>query len=375
MTTPNNGHILVVDDEQSAREYVVNTLSTEKYHCEAASNAEQALQKLAQNSFDLAVLDISMPGKSGIELASEIMNTYPDTAVIIATIVSEIDVAIQCMKYGATDYLVKPFDSEKLVSSIASALERRRMKLAFRNYQLSLEKMVQRENEFKTEFLHSVVHDIRTPLTAIISSSEMLEENPPSDKTQKRIVNNIQRGAWSLNRRITELINLDKIQSRRLRLKYQPLEVRTVIRHLVPQILDSFQKREQQLRIELPDSLPPVRAGRDELEQILISLLSNANRFSPGGSKIVLSARHSASRVVVQVEDSAPAITDEERSKIFDLYYRGEDIERIKRIPGLGVGLFVAKKLVELLGGEIWVNSMPGKGNIFAFSLPAVSGG
>ncbi len=72
----------------------------------------------------------------------------------------------------------------------------------------------------------------------------------------------------------------------------------------------------------------------------------------------------------MEVEDSAPAITEEERSKIFDLYYRGEDVDKIKRIPGLGIGLFVAKKMTELLGGEIWVNSRPGKGNIFAFSLP-----
>ncbi len=366
----NHESILVVDDEVTAREFVVETLLRENYQCEQAANAAEALRKMARNAYDLALLDISMPGKSGLELASEIMNKYPDTVVIMATVVAEVDIAIQCMKQGTADYLIKPFDAGKLLKSVTSALERRRMKLAFRNYQLSLERMVQKEHELKTEFLHSVAHDIKTPLTAIISSSEILGENPASATASKRIAGNIQRGAWSLNQRLTELINSDKVRSRNPKFKPQPLEIRAVIRQVVPLVLDHFKRRDQSLRIEMPDFLPLIKAGRDEVEQILISLLSNANRFSPGGSSIVLRAKQSASKVVVEVEDSAPAITEEEQSKIFDLYYRGEDIDKIKRIPGLGIGLFVAKKMTELLGGEIWVNSRPGKGNIFAFSLP-----
>jgi len=366
----NKESILVVDDEVTAREFVVARLLRENYQCEQAADAAEALRKMAGNAYDLALLDISMPGKSGLELASEIMNKYPDTVVIMATVVAEVDIAIQCMKQGAADYLIKPFDSGKLLKSVAGALERRRMKLAFRNYQLSLERMVQKEHELKTEFLDSVAHEIKTPLTAIISSSEILGENPASATASKRIAGNIQRGAWSLNQRLTELINFDKVRSRNLKFKPQPLEIRAMIRQVVPLVQDHFKTRDQSLRIEMPDFLPLIKAGRDEVEQILISLLSNANRFSPGGSSVVLRAKQSANKVVVEVEDSAPAITEEERSKIFDLYYRGEDINKIKRIPGLGIGLFVAKKLVELLGGEIWVNSRPGKGNIFAFSVP-----
>lgn len=366
----NHESILVVDDEVTAREFVVETLLRENYQCEQAADAAQALRKMARNAYDLALLDISMPGKSGLELASEIMNKYPDTVVIMATVVAEVDIAIQCMKQGAADYLIKPLDAGKLLKSVTSALERRRMKLAFRNYQLSLERMVQKEHELKTEFLDSVAHEIKTPLTAIISSSEILGEDPASATASKRIAGNIQRGAWSLNQRLTELINFDKVRSRNLKFKPQPLEIRAVIRQVVPLVLDHFKRRDQSLRIEMPDFLPLIKAGRDEVEQILISLLSNANRFSPGGSSVVLRAKQSNNEVVVEVEDSAPAITEEERSKIFDLYYRGEDVDKIKRIPGLGIGLFVAKKMTELLGGEIWVNSRPGKGNIFAFSVP-----
>ena len=368
-TATNKGSILVVDDELTAREFTVKTLVRGNYQCDEADSAKQALRKMAGNLYDLAILDIGMPGKSGLELASEIISNYPDTVVIMATVVNETNIAVQCMKQGATDYLIKPLDSDKLLKSVASALERRRMKLAFINYQLSLERMVQREHELKTEFLHSVAHDIKTPLTAIISSSEILGENPPSATTRKRIAGNIQRGAWSLNQRLSELINLDNLRSNKLAIKQQPLEIRAVIRQIVPLVLEHFKRREQSLRIKIPDYLPLIKAGRDELEQILISLLSNANRFSPNGSSIVLSVKQAANKVVVKIEDSAPAITEGERSKIFNLYYRGEDTDRIKRIPGLGIGLFVAKKLVELLGGEMWVDSIPGKGNIFAFSL------
>jgi signal transduction histidine kinase len=112
-----------------------------------------------------------------------------------------------------------------------------------------------------------------------------------------------------------------------------------------------------------------VTADRDKLEHIIYNLLSNANKYSPSGGSIILRARHCDSKVVVEVEDSAPIITNEEKERIFEPYYRGEDINRKKRIPGLGLGTTVTKNLVELHGGEIWIDSKPEKGNIFAFSL------
>jgi len=113
-----------------------------------------------------------------------------------------------------------------------------------------------------------------------------------------------------------------------------------------------------------------VEADRERVDQILSNLLSNANKFSPSGSSIAVRAKARNNSVVVQVDDSAPTITEEEKTKIFDPYYRGEDADRRARVPGIGLGLALCKQLVELHHGRIWVEAKPEGGNIFAFTLP-----
>ncbi|MCK4721825.1 MAG: ATP-binding protein [Dehalococcoidia bacterium] len=113
-----------------------------------------------------------------------------------------------------------------------------------------------------------------------------------------------------------------------------------------------------------------MKADRGKIEQVLLNLLSNANKFSPTGGNIMLRAKEVDDRIVVEVKDSAPVVTEEEKEKLFESYYRGGDADERARIPGLGLGLAISKKLVELHQGKIWVESEPGKGNSFIFSIP-----
>ena len=133
--TANQESILIVDDEESIRRLLYQKLSSEGYQCQEASNAAQALEKLNNNPIGLVVLDVMMPGKSGIQLLPEIKAAYPDTAVIMATATNDIYVAIQCMKQGAYDYITKPFDLDDVVLSVDRALEKRRLELENKVYQ------------------------------------------------------------------------------------------------------------------------------------------------------------------------------------------------------------------------------------------------
>jgi putative two-component system response regulator len=134
--------VLIVDDEPVVRRILQQRLLVEGYKCEEAGSAQEALDKLAKNSIALAILDIKMPGKSGIELLPEIKRMYPDTAVIMATAITDATIAIQCMKDGAYDYLVKPFNLDEVAISAQRALEKRRLELENRAYQQHLEEMV-----------------------------------------------------------------------------------------------------------------------------------------------------------------------------------------------------------------------------------------
>lgn len=134
--------VLIVDDEPVIRRILRQRFLAEGYHCEEASNAEEALDRLANDSAELIVLDIKMPGKSGVELLPEIKHMYPDTAVIMATAITDTTTAINCMREGAYDYVVKPFNLDEVAISAQRALEKRRLELENRAYQQHLEKMV-----------------------------------------------------------------------------------------------------------------------------------------------------------------------------------------------------------------------------------------
>jgi putative two-component system response regulator len=149
--------LLIVDDEAAIRRVLCQKLSREGYQCEEADTAEQALNTLAISPIALVMLDIKMPGKSGIELLPEIKSAYPDTAVIMATAVNDINVAIQCLKQGADDYICKPFNLEEVSLAVQRALEKRRLQLEVRDYQQFLEEKVEEQTgEMKKLFLGAI---------------------------------------------------------------------------------------------------------------------------------------------------------------------------------------------------------------------------
>jgi putative nucleotidyltransferase with HDIG domain len=149
--------LLIVDDEAAIRRLLHQKLSREGYQCEEAHDAEQILNTLETSPIALVILDIKMPGKSGIELLPEIKSGYPDTAVIMATAVTEVNVAVQCLKQGADDYICKPFNLEEVSLAVQKALEKRRLQLEIREYQQYLEERIEDQTgEIRKLFLGSI---------------------------------------------------------------------------------------------------------------------------------------------------------------------------------------------------------------------------
>jgi putative nucleotidyltransferase with HDIG domain len=155
--TKKQGRILIVDDEEVVRRLLHRKLSSEGYQCQEAGSADQALDKLRSNTVELVILDIKMPGKSGVELLPEIKASYPDTAVIMATAVTDTDTAIQCMKQGAYDYITKPFKLDEVMLGVDRALEKRRLELENRDYQQHLEQKVEEQaKRIRAAFLNAI---------------------------------------------------------------------------------------------------------------------------------------------------------------------------------------------------------------------------
>lgn len=135
--------ILIVDDERSLREVISRKLQIEGYKCESAADGSEALEKLPTQDFGLVLVDVRMPGMSGMELLAKIKNNYPDIAVMMLTAVSSMETAVESMKLGAFDYVIKPFENDDLTMRVERALERRRLTLENIAYQKSLEQLVE----------------------------------------------------------------------------------------------------------------------------------------------------------------------------------------------------------------------------------------
>jgi K+-sensing histidine kinase KdpD len=233
---------------------------------------------------------------------------------------------------------------------------------------------LQKQNDQKTEFLHTVAHEMKTPLTSLLSSSELLEECIPGDNGDivSRLVGNIKRSARSMNRRVTELVESASIQSSNIRLEAEPLSMNETVAEIASDMEYMFSGRNQTLDLHLSANKAEVYADRGRLEQIIFNLLSNASKFSPDNSEISIKVDEENGSAVVRVLDEAPVIPESERFRIFEPYYRGEDTVKLKEVPGLGIGLYVTRRLVEAHRGRVWIEENGAKGNIFAFSIPVI---
>jgi putative two-component system response regulator len=149
--------ILIVDDEEVIRELLIQKLSNEGYACQEAGNADEALDRLLDSPVDLIILDIRLPGMSGIDLLPKLRVRYPDTAVIMMTSVTDVSSAIKCMKQGAYDYIAKPFDLDEVILSISRTLDRRRLEIENREYQKSLEDKVKEQTiKIRAGFINAI---------------------------------------------------------------------------------------------------------------------------------------------------------------------------------------------------------------------------
>jgi PAS domain S-box-containing protein len=219
----------------------------------------------------------------------------------------------------------------------------------------------------RVEFTHALVHELKTPLTPIMSSSELLVSGL-KEEPWLSVAHNIHRGAANLNRRIDELLDLARGEIGMLRLKPARVNILRLLRNIGFEMAVVATGNGQKLKVGLPESLPEVWGDEDRLRQVVLNLLINATKFTPEGGTITLRARQQDTMLLVQVEDTGRGIPKEEQKKLFQRYHR--QIGDLEYLSGLGLGLSLCKLLVEMHGGKIWTESELGKGSTFSFSVP-----
>ncbi len=252
--------------------------------------------------------------------------------------------------------------------SFRDITEQKRMDEKLRElYEQERESRQQLEAEMKkrVEFTRALAHELKTPLTSVLASSDLLESELREEPLQT-LARSIRQGASNLNSRIDELLDLARGEVGMLQLKLEWVDMSKLLRETAESMIPLASRRGQSLVIALPLSLPPVRADAARLQQIVANLLSNALKFTPVGGNIKLGAKQKDAALVVEVRDMGRGIPKEDQKFLFEPYHRLQT----EPSGGLGLGLALCRMLVELHGGQIWVRSQVGKGSTFGFSLP-----
>jgi len=230
-----------------------------------------------------------------------------------------------------------------------------------------------REGErLRSALLDSVTHEFRTPLTSIkLSITALLGPDPVSEEGRHDLLTVINEEADRLNRLVGEAAEMAQLDAHQVELRCEPHAVRDVVNTALELSKPALNCRE--VKLQIPEQLPQVRVDRARIAEVLVQLLENAAKYSPAGSPIIISAEAEGPMVRMSVADQGPGIDDMEQSLIFEKFYRGRD--QRYRVQGTGMGLAIAKAIVEAHHGTIDVTSQVGSGSVFSFTVPAAQPG
>jgi signal transduction histidine kinase len=376
--------ILIVDDEKPIRDFLYEALTRlGGFNVELAKDGEEALKKIEKENFDLVLTDMKMPKMDGLQLITEIAKSKPETLMVLLTGHGSIDSALEAMRRGASDYLSKPINLDEMLMRLRKVLEERQRFISLKDHATELERANQelkKIDEMKSEFVSVASHELRTPLAAIKNAVQLMlqEKTGGINENQKRFLSMAERNINRLTNILNNLLDLSRIESGKTNLKFEELDIRNSIEFILSSLKTQADEKSIRLQMEIPEKLPSVYGDREKVEQILTNLVGNAIKFTPEGGEISVSAKPfenegNMDMVAISVRDSGIGIPEDQLDRIFEKFHQVEDSLR-RSIVGAGLGLAIAKSLVEAHHGKIWAESEVGKGSIFTFTLPSSKG-
>lgn len=350
----------------------------------AAQSVDEAWALIKAEPFDLVLLDLGLPGTDGFDLLQRIKQspTPHDLPVIIVTAWSSTADKLRGFELGATDYLTKPFEASELRARICNALRSKflQQELTATNRELVAARVAaEAAVRAKAEFLANMSHEIRTPMNGIIAMSSLLLETSLTHE-QRGYVETVHSSSDALLTIINDILDFSKIESGKLELESVPFD----LSHCVEDALDLLATKAAEKKIELAYQLEtgiPAKLLGDStrLRQVLVNLIGNGVKFTNIGEVVVDIQATSRPEnedeadqswlVHFSVRDTGIGIPPDRMARMFKAFSQA-DASTTRQYGGTGLGLAISKKLVELMGGKMWVESVPGKGSSFHFSIP-----
>lgn len=362
--------ILAVDDEEGIRKMISRRLGKISYEVKTVGTGYEALKILDKENFDLILLDHMMPEMDGMTTFEKIRNMLPSLPAIMITAHGSLHLAMEFMKAGGSDFVEKPIDFDILNIKIQKALEK--SDLENKLYEAEIACRVTEESEaLKSIVLSSVSHEFRTPLNVIRGLVQLMLRMGQSSKLvpekQREFLHSILEMEENLETMVNDLLETALIE-KGVKLFPEGVSLSEVVPDVLQTAMLEAEPKQKSVKIvtSLPESLPLVRADRKGLKRVLRNLMGNAVKFTDSGV-IELRAVGRDKVVILSVTDTGIGIPDELQGEIFQRFFKAD---KSGAKPGVGIGLHICKKLVELMDGEIWVESEKGEGSVFYVSLP-----
>jgi PAS domain S-box-containing protein len=221
--------------------------------------------------------------------------------------------------------------------------------------------------EARDALMLAASHELKTPLTTLKGLSELLLDFDLSEAQRRELLQDLHGQADRMEQLIGDILSVSRIDSGRISVDFSRVDVASVVQHVCDEVRPMLKGR--MLKCRVPDDLPAVMGEARKLHQILVNLVNNAIKYSEPGTQITLSVRGDRTAVRFEVSDQGVGIRKEHMPRLFEKFYRADD-PAVRRTSGTGLGLYIVRSLVTMLGGQVHVRSRPGKGTVFIVTLP-----
>jgi signal transduction histidine kinase len=366
--------VLVIDDEPGIRSGVSRILNNfqvnypfmdEDYTYEVleAATGEDGITIINNEKPDIVLLDNKLPGIQGIDVLEYIRNKKYDIVVAMITSYASLDVALKAHKFGATDFVPKPFTPQELKSSIENITKQQYLKRI-------THKMNEEGKKIRYQFLSVLSHELKAPLNAIEGYLRMMQEKQSGDRIEDYatpIERSLQR-IQGMRNLIMDLLDLTKIKLERKEEKIEEVHLSSIASNAIVTVRPYAIQMEVSVILAVKSDAV-IMADPTDMEIIFNNLVSNSVKYNKKGGKVEVIIDEDGNDVIIIFSDTGIGIKEEDRENLFAEFVRIKN-EKTKNISGSGLGLSIVKKVVELYNGTISVDSIPDVGTTFTVRLP-----
>lgn len=374
-----NAKILLVDDQPTNLKLLRQSLEPAGYNILAAADGQRALDLAQRAQPDLILLDVMMPEMDGYETCQKLKANPATAAIPVLFITARIDTAsvVEGFAAGAVDYLAKPFQTEEVLSRVATHLrvDRLARQLSAANQALkTANEEIQQASHRKSRFLASMAHELRTPMNAIVGFTRMVQRKSGKalPEQQQENLAKVLTSSDHLLGLVNEILDLSKIEAGQMSVNAAPFDLEKLIANCCD-TLSPLVGPEVELSYEVSTAISEVRTDAARLRQIVVNLVGNALKFTAAGSVCMRVDNEQIggnNTLAIAITDTGTGIPADELPHIFAEFRQVEGAD--KEHKGTGLGLSISKSLVQLLGGTIDVKSECGKGSTFTVHIPAI---